>query len=335
MSTWTTSPSAPGGYGIYAGMPWTNQQKAYAAMITRMDASIGTLIAKLDDPNGDGNPADSILSNTLVLFTSDNGADRGTFAQPTTDPADFFDANGGLRGGKFTVYEGGIRMPTVAYWPGTIAPGSSSDYRTDLADFMATAADLAGAEAPVGIDGTSIAPTLLGEAQQRSRDYLVFEHQGSRGVDFDSRPTRFAIIRQDGMKLVRYGDESQALFDLNADPNELSPLSLGNAANAQIAAELQAAAVAEGVLRGVVQYRTYGGPNGGNVQDDASWNSAGPPNEYWSATIANSSAAPRIAHVTRRRHDPGSRSSRPDGAASGRRTRWPYAYGAQRSPHRG
>ena len=68
--------SVPGGWGIYANMPWTDEQKDYAAMITRMDASVGSLMARLADPNGDGNTSDSILSNTLVMFTSDNGADQ-------------------------------------------------------------------------------------------------------------------------------------------------------------------------------------------------------------------------------------------------------------------
>jgi len=284
--------SAPGGYGMYASMPWTAKQKAYAAMITRMDSSIGALMARLDDPNGDGDKSDSILSNTLVLFTSDNG--------PTLEddaPIAFFNAQGHLRGGKFEVYEGGIHAPAVAYWPGMIQAGSVTDYRTDLADFMATAAALAGVDAPVGIDGVSILPSLTGQGHQRQRDYLVFEHQGSRGQDADPRIGRFAIIRQDGMKLIRYSDESQELYNLNLDPDETSPLNLGVPANAQIVAELQAAAIAEGVLRGDVQFRTYIGPNGGNGQDAASWSGAGRPTGYWSATIVNSGAAPSIAHV--------------------------------------
>jgi arylsulfatase A-like enzyme len=285
--------SAPGGYGMYAAMPWTTQQKAYAAMITRMDASIGALMERLDDPNGDGNHADSIAHNTLVLFTSDNG--------PSTEdnsPIDFFNANGEYRGGKFELYEGGVHMPALAYWPGTIAPGSSSDYRTDLADFLATAADLAGVEAPVGIDGVSIAPTLTGEGRQRQRDYLVFEHQGGHGQDPDPRIGRWSVVRQDGMKLIRYDNDTMDLFDLNTDPDENSPLSLGIPANAQTAAEMQAVAVAEGLLRGVVEYRNYNGPNGGNVQDDASWDGIGRPHGYWSAVVANTTATPRIAHVS-------------------------------------
>jgi arylsulfatase A-like enzyme len=285
--------SAPGGFGIYAGMPWTNQQKAYAAMITRMDASIGSLMARLDDPNGDGNHADSVVANTLVLFTSDNG--------PTVEdnsPIDFFDANGPFRGGKFELYEGGIHAPALAYWPGTIAPGSVSAQRTDLADFMATAAELAGVETPVGIDGVSIAPTLTGQGRQRQRDYLVFEHQGAHGEDPDPRIGRWAVVRQDGMKLIRYDNDTQELFDLVNDPDESSPLSLGLPANAAIAAELQSAAIAEGLLRGVVEYRSWVGPNGGQVQEDANWDGLGRPHNYWSAVVANNTASPSIAHLT-------------------------------------
>jgi arylsulfatase A-like enzyme len=287
--------SAPGGYGAYASQAgWTDKEKAYAAMISRMDASVGALMARLDDPNLDGDHSDSVRNDTLVIFTSDNGA------SPTEDeaPVDFFDANGPFRGGKFESYEGGVHMPAVASWPGVIAPGSTSAYRTDLADFMATAAELAGVEAPVGIDGTSILPTLTGAGHQRQRDDLVFEHQGAHGGDADPRIGRWAIVRQDGMKLIHYDNETQELFNVNTDPGEASPLNLGNAANAQIAAELQANAIAEGVLRGVVEYRTYTGPNGGNVQDDASWDGVGRPHGFWSASIVNAGAASRIAHVT-------------------------------------
>jgi arylsulfatase A-like enzyme len=283
--------SAPGGYGQYAAMPWTNQQKAYAAMITRMDTSIGALMDRLDDPNGDNNNSDSILDNTLVIFTSDNG--------PTVDdatPMDFFDANGIYRGGKFELFEGGIHVPGVAYWRNTIAPGTSTSYRTDLADFMATAADLAGVEAPVGIDGTSIAPILTGEGRMRERDYLVFEHQGSGGADPETRITRWAVIRQDGKKLIRYDNETSALYDLATDPDESSPLSL--AGNAALVAELEGYAIAEGATRGIVQYRTWSGTSGGDLDDAAGWSSPTGPDCFWSAVVLNASGGPRIAHVS-------------------------------------
>jgi arylsulfatase A-like enzyme len=289
--------SAPGGYGIYAGQAgWTSQQKAYAAMITRMDASIGSLIERLRDPNDDGNESDSILENTLVIFSSDNG--------PTAEdasPVDFFNANGNLRGGKFEAYEGGIHMPSFAYWPGSVAAGSSTAYRTDMADFMATAADLAGVATPVGIDGTSIAPILTGQGRMRERDYLIVEQQGGRpasGADPDPRTTRWTIIRQDGMKLIRYDNETSEVFNLNSDPDESSPLNMSIPANAQLRDELEALAIAEGVTRGVAQFRTWNGASGGNVQDDSNWDGVGPPNGFWSATIANADPSARIAHVS-------------------------------------
>jgi arylsulfatase A-like enzyme len=280
--------SAPGGYGQYAAMPWTNQQKAYAAMITRMDASIGALMDRLDDPNNDNDTSDSVLDNTLIFFTSDNGP---TVADAT--PMDFFDANGQYRGGKFEVFEGGIHVPGVAYWRGTIAPGSTSSYRTDLADFMATAAELAGVETPVGIDGTSIAPILTGEGRLRERDYLVFEHQGSDGADPETRIGRWAVIRQDGKKLIRYDNESSALYDLATDPDESSPIS-----NPALLAELEGYAIAEGLTHGVVQHRTWSGPSGGELDDAPHWQSPTSPDGYWSAIVRNSSASPAIAHVS-------------------------------------
>src|SRR4029078_3828001 len=101
-------------------------------------ASVGSLMARLANPDGIAGTNDSILNNTLVIFTSDNGARTEDNA-----PRDFLAADGVFRRGKFQVFEGGIHMPQVAYWNGTIAPGSVSNYRTDLADFMATTADLA------------------------------------------------------------------------------------------------------------------------------------------------------------------------------------------------
>ncbi len=283
--------TVPGGLGQYANMPWTDQEKEYAAMITRMDASVGSLIAKLKDPNGDGNTSDSILNNTLVIFTSDNGASTEDGA-----PRDFFDANGPYRGGKFELYEGGIHMPQVASWPGTIAPGSSTNYRTDLTDFMATAADIAGVEAPVGIDGTSLLPILTGQGHLQKRDYLVFEHQGTRLVSTDPIGI-WSVVRQDGMKLIRFDDESEKLFNLNTDPGEQSPLSLTVPANLQVAQELEADAIAGDVTRGSVQYKNWSGPNGGDLGAAANWSSNAPPDRYWSAVVANTTASPALAHV--------------------------------------
>ena len=102
-------------YGIYTEKKWTNPNKGQAAMITRMDADIGRHMARLNQYK--------LTENTLVVFSSDNGHHR----EGGNDP-DFFDANGPLRGMKRDLYEGGIRVPTIAHWPGHIKPDSASDH---------------------------------------------------------------------------------------------------------------------------------------------------------------------------------------------------------------
>ncbi len=132
----------------------------------------------------------------------------------------------------------------------------------------------------------------------KERKYLVFEHQGAHGADPDPRITRWTVIRQDGMKLICYDDESQELFNLNTDPGETTPLNLNISANAQIATELGADAVADDVTRGSVQYRTWSGPSGGALQTASSWGQQTAPDRYWSAVVANNGASPAIAHVS-------------------------------------
>ena len=185
---------------------WSNKQKAYAAMITHLDKAVGELVAKLDDPNGDGNNSDSVLSNTLILFTSDNG--------PTPEdgsPINFFDASGGKRGGKRDLWDGGINVPTVAYWQGTIAPGQTSNLYTDLSDFMPTALEVAGVEGRVGLDGVSILHELTGQGIVRKKDYLVQEHHEGNGPDSDGKNARWAIIKDDH-KLIKYSDGDRVLL---------------------------------------------------------------------------------------------------------------------------
>jgi len=109
-----------------------------------------------------------------VIFSSDNGPHKEGGIKP-----DFFDSNGPLRGTKRDLYEGGIRVPMIAYWPGTIKPGSTSDHISAFWDVLPTFADFAGVEKPEGIDGLSLAPALLGRPQQE-HEYLYWEfHEGS------------------------------------------------------------------------------------------------------------------------------------------------------------
>ena len=145
---------------------------AIAAMISRMDRSVGRILALLKEL--------ALDDDTILFFTSDNGPSYGP-----GDPA-FFDASGGLRGLKASLYEGGLRVPMIVRWPGRIAPGSVNDHPWYFADVMPTLAELARIQPPDGIDGVSVVPTLLGETaagrQQRQHEFMYWENSKSRAV---------------------------------------------------------------------------------------------------------------------------------------------------------
>ena len=157
-------------YGIYRDKNWTNQNKGQAAMITRMDSDIGRILSKLNKYK--------ISNNTLIIFTSDNGHHR----EGGNDP-EFFNANGPLRGMKRDLYEGGIRVPTIAYWPNRIKAGSKSDQPFYFGDLMATAAELAGTSSPSALDSISFLPTLINNSkQQKKREFIYWEFLEKKGA---------------------------------------------------------------------------------------------------------------------------------------------------------
>ncbi|MBM3892187.1 MAG: arylsulfatase, partial [Verrucomicrobia bacterium] len=166
-------------YGIYKNKDWTNQNKGQAAMITRLDTQVGQLFKRLKKLGLD--------EKTLVLFSSDNGHHK----EGGNDP-EFFDANGPLRGMKRDLYDGGIRVPFLARWPGHIKGGTVSPHVGYFGDFMATAVELAGVsvaqasllaksqsgklEACPTLDSISFVPALLGkDSEQKKHDYLYWE----------------------------------------------------------------------------------------------------------------------------------------------------------------
>ena len=150
-------------YGPYADEDWPNPDKGQAAMISRMDRDVGTLLDRLAELDIDG--------NTLVMFTSDNGPHNESNHSLLR-----FNPSGDLRGTKRDLYEGGIRVPFLARWPDKVQPARVSEHIGYFGDLMATVAELSGAELPEGRDSVSFAPTLLGRAkQQRTHDYLYWE----------------------------------------------------------------------------------------------------------------------------------------------------------------
>jgi uncharacterized sulfatase len=204
--------------GQYANTDWPQQQKAHAAMISRMDADVGRvmeLIKKL-----------GIDNNTLVFFSSDNGPHREGGNEP-----DFNDSNGPLQGIKRDLTEGGIRVPFIARWPSKIAPGVSH-FVGGFQDMMPTLTELAGASAavPKDIDGLSIVPTLLGElSKQKQHEYLYWT--------FYERGGGQAIRAGDWKAVQQPMDSAVRLYDLSHDVGEEHDVA---AQHPEVAAKLKA-----------------------------------------------------------------------------------------------
>ncbi|MGL1892866.1 MAG: arylsulfatase [Spirochaetaceae bacterium] len=188
----------------YKDQPWPENMKKFAAMMTRMDSDIGQIIDKLEKLGID--------ENTLIMFSSDNGP----HAEGGADP-EFFNSSGPFRGIKRDLYEGGIRIPLIAKWPGTITPGQVSDHPSAFWDFMPTVADIYGIKKPDNIDGISYLPTLLGNKdEQETHDYLYWEFHENVGLQ---------AVRKDDWKAVRkfvrlFPNGPIELYNLKTDPGE-------------------------------------------------------------------------------------------------------------------
>ena len=172
-------------------------------MVTFLDKQVGEVLAKLKELGLD--------KNTIVKFSSDNGPHLEGGADP-----DYFDSNGPLQGYKRDLYEGGIREPMIAWWPGKIEAGTKTNHISAFWDVMPTVADLAGVEAPANIDGISFLPTLLNQAGQKEHDYLYWEFHETGGRK---------ALRKGDWKLVRYnvlnpGETTTELYDLSKDIGE-------------------------------------------------------------------------------------------------------------------
>ncbi|HEX3655029.1 MAG TPA: arylsulfatase [Pirellulales bacterium] len=177
---------------------------AYAAMITRMDRDIGRLMAELKKLGLD--------DNTLVFFGSDNGA---VFPIAGTDPQ-FFHSNGNLRGYKQDLYDGGIRTPFIARWPGHIKAGTTSDLVGAYWDMLPTLCDIAGTKPPADIDGLSIAPTLLGEPGQKRHEYLYWEYESAGRA----QAVRFGDWKAVRNHVNKSPNSTPELYNLASDPSE-------------------------------------------------------------------------------------------------------------------
>lgn len=185
----------------------------YAAMISRLDKDVGALLDLLRELG--------IAENTLVIFASDNGPeyDRG-----------FFGSNGGLRGRKRDLYEGGIKVPMIAWMPSKIKAGSKTDHLSAFWDFLPTACDLAGIAPSVRSDGISFKPVLFGDTrEQPEHDYLYWE------VSLKQGPIQ--AIRWKNWKMVKFLGKEMEIYDLETDPTETTDVA---ASNPEVVEKMQA-----------------------------------------------------------------------------------------------
>ena len=183
--------------------PQAYPHAAYAAMVNRLDIYVGQVLQKLRELGID--------KNTLVIFSSDNGPHK----EGGNDP-DYFNSNGSLRGIKRDLYEGGIREPMIAWWPGKVKAGSVSDYAGAFWDFLPTFAELARQPQPKNIDGISIVPVLLEQKKSQAHPWLYWEFHEQGGKQ---------AVRMGKWKGVKLNAASQPngpieLYDLQTDVSE-------------------------------------------------------------------------------------------------------------------
>lgn len=190
-------------HGQFADEEWPEPEKGFAAMIRNIDRDVGRLLAKLKELGLD--------EKTLVIFTSDNGPHQeGGHMMP------FFDSNGPLRGKKRDLYEGGIRVPMIARWPGKIQPGRTTDHISAFQDIFPALAELAGTDASE-TDGISMVPTLLDKPSQQQKHphlYWEFYEQGGKLAVVKGN---WKVVR---LNVVRDPNAPIELYDLSKDIGE-------------------------------------------------------------------------------------------------------------------
>jgi arylsulfatase A-like enzyme len=190
--------------GSYKDKPWPTHAKAYAAMVSRLDAAVGDVWAALEELGQD--------ENTLVFFVSDNGYSFSTSDAPSMLEK-VFDHRGPYRGVKGHLRQGGLAVPGMARWPGRVPAGSTSNQPWAFWDFLPTAAEIAGVEPPA-CDGLSILPMLEGRAEHQPRhDYFYWEYRDEQAARFDG----WWAYREAPTKPVE-------LYDADADPAQQQDL---------------------------------------------------------------------------------------------------------------
>ena len=200
----------------YSKEDWPKVEQAQAAKITLQDQQVGRLLEKLESINE--------LDNTIVLYTSDNGA-HFNHDNINGHQLEFFDSNGNLRGGKRDLYEGGLRVPLIAYWKNKIIPGSKTNHISGFRDVMTTFAEITGIEKPSHNNGISFLPTLL-NMKQKKHEFLNWEFQLSGSFQELPDGGFRQSVRIGDFKAVRYGINSNTeVYNLINDESETNDIS--------------------------------------------------------------------------------------------------------------
>ena len=185
-------------FGPYAERDWSDADKGHAAMVMRLDQHVGRLLDRLR--------ALGIAEQTLVFFTSDNGPHNESGHNPGR-----FQPAGQFSGMKRSLTDGGIRVPAIAWWPGTVAAGGESARVGYHGDLIATFAEVSGSDLPPGLDSASLLPELKGQSSALLHEFLYWEfHEGG---------FRQACLYRERWKAIRQAGRLR-LFDTDADPAE-------------------------------------------------------------------------------------------------------------------
>lgn len=205
----------------YSDEDWSPAEKNYAAMVTRLDRDVGRIVALIDEL--------ALTQKTLIIFSSDNG--------PWGSSPKKFESGGPLRGRKRDSYEGGIRVPFIARWPGTIAAGSSTEEIIAFWDLLPTFAEIAGARPPENIDGISIVDALKGGKIAQPHEYFYWDYGHCRSR-YDQ------AVRMGDWKAVRRGQKNEIeLYDLSNDIGERNNIAAQQPEVVQKIAEIMTTAV--------------------------------------------------------------------------------------------
>ena len=185
-------------FGQFKNKDWNVFEKGFAKMILDIDHDIKNIVAKLKEHKID--------NKTLIIFSSDNGPH-----QEGGHKVDFFDSNGEKRGLKRDLFEGGVRVPMIAWWPEKVPAGKVNNSIVAFQDLMPTVAELTGVECP-DTDGISMVPKLTGKELENTQRTLYWE--------FGEKGGKQAILKGD-LKLIRYfKNKRMEMFNVAKDPTE-------------------------------------------------------------------------------------------------------------------